>query len=128
MTTYTYECEIRDLQDHYSTDDPANDADFTEVVNTLHQPRENDLTTADRVSVYVHDDHDQSFDMALQSTPGADGDYTDTVGEQTVTLGGTDTRFTVDGPLGNLRLYFQSGSLSTAPASGSCRVTIRVWP
>lgn len=126
--TYIYECEIRDLQDHHSTDDPSNDADFTEVVNTLHLPHDNDLTGDKKVAVYVHDDHDQSFDMTLESAPAGSDDWSQATGEQTVTLGGASTRLTLDGPLGRVRLYFTSGSLSTAPTAGSCRVTIYTWP
>lgn len=120
-TTRVFECEIRDTQSHFSTDDPSADAQFTVVADTLHPGDRFD--TFDEITAYIEDDHDQSFDVVIHSTAADDTDFSGEVTEATTTVGGATAKHTIAGPLGRVRLEYQAGALASAPTAGSCRVT-----
>lgn len=116
--TKVFEAQIRDTAQHYSTDDPSGDDQFTVATDTLHP---HTLDSYERIAVYVDDTHDNTFDTTIQSTTEADRDWTAGIDETTLT-GGTNAKASIDGPVGRLRLAF--GAPGTAPTDGRIRVTV----
>lgn len=124
-SAHVFECQIRDTEQHYSTDDPAGDDQYTVVEDTLHSPRENDLRDADAITIYVDDTHDNTFTIGVETTAADDDDWTGVV--QAASADGQDNaRHSVAGPAGKLRCRFDAAG--TAPTSGRCRVVVYAWP
>lgn len=116
--TLVFEAEVRDAQQHYSTDDPSNDAQYTVTENTLHPAT---LTNYDRLTVYVDDTHDNTFDISIETTAAEDTDWSAAISEATAS-GGTNSKFELTGPVGRLRVLMATPG--TAPTSGRTRVTV----
>lgn len=116
--TRVFECEVRDTQSHASTDDPSGDDQYTVVEDSLHP---NTMDNYDKITVYVDDTHDNTFDTTIQTTAENDTDWSAAINEGTAS-GGSNAKFTIDGPVGRLRLSFSAAG--TAPTSGRCRVTV----
>jgi len=112
---YQFEAEIRDTQDHASTDDPDADAEFTVNTDSLHP---NTTYNYDSFVVYVEDTHDNEVTTTIQSTAGPDADWSMSVDEGTVS--GTGKQAIAE-QMGRVRVVL---SASTAPTSGSVTVSV----
>lgn len=125
---YTFEAQIRDIQDHFS-DTMENDADVTILEDSLHD-KPHKLTRFEKHRVYIEDDHDAGYDVDLQSAAADDSDYSGAVAHGTVTLasGADSGSVFIDGPLGKFRFATRTGALASAPTTGSIRVTVQAWP
>lgn len=126
----TFEVQIRDTQAHTS-DTVAGDADVSIVEDDHHnQESDNNATDSrfrlyDEFAVYVEDDHNEAFDVTIESTAHDDTDYSGAVDENTVTLASGEAagNARIQGLVGRLR--FSTTAPSAAPTSGSLRITVQ---
>ena len=125
----TLEIEIRDTNPHES-----NNADTETGVTVVEDTHHNHMTETatdsrfrlfDEFSIYIEDNHDQAFDVDIQSTAHDDTDYSGAVSESTVSLGpGVDSgRVRINGTLGRIRL--STTAPSSPPTEGSMRVIVQ---
>jgi len=119
-TEQRIEFEIRDTSDHTS-DSAANDAGATVLTDTLHPARFRDEP---KVSIYIMDTHDASFDVELEE--GLDSDYGRAVTHQTFTTStGTDAwKVTLEEPVDSARLVARTSALASAPTGGSLELRV----
>lgn len=120
MASREITAEIRDAQNHES-DSMGDDADVTIIDDTLHgRASTQQFPDADGIRIYLYNGHDQGFDVAIQHTRPSDTDFSQSVVNQTVTMGagGTVATAYLDGPVGNLNFNLQLGALTSAPTSG----------
>lgn len=118
----SYEIEIRDTDDHYS-----NSADGDSGVNVLQDTlHPNEFWEMSKIRIYIDDDHDASFDVIIEHTHVDDENWNAPSQAQTLSIGSGEDQGTawIDGPAGQLRIHFQSGSLTSSPTSGSCFISI----
>lgn len=126
----TFEVEIRDTEPHDS-EVAGEDADVTILGDSHHNQEDGNTATDSRFKlydnfvVYVEDDHDEAFDVAVQSVAYNDDDYSGATGEGTVNLaaGADSGRVRIDGSAGRIR--FQTTAPSAAPTGGSLRITVQ---
>lgn len=118
-----FEAQIRTTNANSSHDGDANG--FTVVSQDHHEPYDSTFETFGSVTVYIEDDHDEAFDIAIRSTAKENSDYSGLVDEQTVSIAaGSDTaKVELNGPIGRLSYRFGAGgTLAAAPTAGTCRV------
>ena len=124
----TLEIEIRDTNPHES-----NNVDTETGVTVVEDTHHNTTETAtdsrfrlyDEFSIYIEDNHDQAFDVDVQSTAHDDTDYSGAVSEGIVSLGsGVDAgRVRINGNLGRIKL--STTAPSSLPTEGSMRVVVQ---
>lgn len=120
----TFECEIRSTgeQDSYNYENNG----LAVIDQNHHDPHPSFFDSFSSITVYIEDDHDQGFDIGIQSTTRDDDDWSGVVDEQVVTLaGGADVaKVEINGPVGRINYHFGTGgTMGTAPANGTTRIS-----
>lgn len=124
------EVEIRDTNDHYSTDF-GSDAGTTLLEDTHHHQLPDDTATDsrfllyDEFAVYMTNTHDQSMSVDVNTAPWNHPQYDDEVSENTFNLADNrdSTVFRISGLLGRMR--FQVTGINTAPTEGTLEIDVQ---
>lgn len=124
--SYSFTAEIRDATNH-QTSKADEESGVTVTDNGLHERDVHyQYENAGSVRIYLRNHHDQGFDVETHHTTLDDTDFaaSNVHSTETVAANGGVATFVMDGPVGRLQFKTLTGSLSTAPTSGSLDIGV----